>query len=684
MVQETTTSTIAPSQNKPTTRSSIRHSLNLASVGKAFADVMNKESRDANKNAKKAKDSSSRRLSAVNSKPATPRASMGDSKPPSSKRADTPESKTVTRRRVSGTIQRTSSDEQSSKSTDPPTPQAAGITRGSSSLRPKNPNTASSLPKYRPKSALVDAQKFPPSPARLGTRRRSSTSEDEKEDEKEQKETASSVEKRFRPISPLPHRAALKTNLSNVVNLSPTTPTKSKLATPSGSRLSPSRPSKTVKTTATSVASSNRPPSSTSSSSSFTPRTPKAPAAKSGMNPRPSTSDGKQNQRSTPSKLSPADSARVSPSPLARHIRNGSKTNSPTRMDVGNMSHISEGNSEESDEEDVILLLAPSADLSAPTPAMPRILASRSRKAPIPQTPTRNPNSLPTRANMSYLSPLPPDSDKSSPSLRPSPQRHLGSGERAARGSILSWEQLASDASRTLGEDELGYLLSDIPAPFRSGAVSPSPSTHIDVPESPCLSALDSPGAFGSISQVLLPDVTPSPAVNNNASRYDLLSNGSTSDSATSTLLRLQLAAAENTAKERLYQLQAMEEELHNLKEVHSRQMQESAKQLAYMEVQERESTDNREAYTASLEDQLRHLEAFHNQNMQKAIAQSRAAASKLQRHACAVESFGRMASFEWGSVREMSELELDCIRGDQQTLSVMLQELDQMYQFLS
>lgn len=349
------------------------------------------------------------------------------------------------------------------------------------------------------------------------------------------------------------------------------------------------------------------------------------------------------------------------------------------------MSHISEGNSEESDEEDVILLLAPSTDFSAPTPAMPRIVASRTRKAPMPQTPTRNPNSLPTRANLSYLSPLPPDSDKSSPSLRPPSQRHPGSNDRAGRGSILSWEQLASDASRTLGEDEIGYLLSDIPAPFRSGGVSPSPSTHMDIPESPCLSAMDSPGAFGSISQVLLPDVTPSPAVNNNnASRYDLSSNGSTSDAATATLLRLQLASAENTAKERLYQLQAMEEELHNLKEVHTRQMQESARQLTYMEAQERASVNNREAYTASLEDQLRYLEAFHNQNMHKAIAQSRAAASKMQRQTCAVESSARMASSEWASVREMSELELDCIRGDQQTLSVMLQELDQMYRWLS
>ncbi|KAF8898453.1 hypothetical protein BD779DRAFT_10401 [Infundibulicybe gibba] len=71
------------------------------------------------------------------------------------------------------------------------------------------------------------------------------------------------------------------------------------------------------------------------------------------------------------------------------------------------MSHISEGNSEDSDEEDVELLLAPTAPLGAPTPAMPRIQPGRPRKRLPPQTPTRTNNCLPTRANLSYLSPLP-------------------------------------------------------------------------------------------------------------------------------------------------------------------------------------------------------------------------------------------------------------------------------------
>ncbi len=46
------------------------------------------------------------------------------------------------------------------------------------------------------------------------------------------------------------------------------------------------------------------------------------------------------------------------------------------------MSHISEGGSDDGDEEDVELLLAPVAVIGAPTPAMPRIITSRQRKAP--------------------------------------------------------------------------------------------------------------------------------------------------------------------------------------------------------------------------------------------------------------------------------------------------------------
>lgn len=352
------------------------------------------------------------------------------------------------------------------------------------------------------------------------------------------------------------------------------------------------------------------------------------------------------------------------------------------------MSHISEGDSEDSEADDVELLLAPVAALGAPTPAMPRIQNPRNRKRLAPQTPTRA-NFLPSRANMSYLSPLPPDSESSSSSLRPPQQR----GEKQARGSILSWEQLASEASRTLGEDEIETMLSDFPAPFRPGAVSPTPSTsQLDVPESPFLSTMSSPGDYGSISQVLLPDVTPSPAVHH-SNRYDMSSEMPVVDAAIVTLLRLQLAAAENTAKERLYQMQSMEEQIHNLKEARGRDAQELTKQVVYMEEQMRGSLEIREraeeersVYTSGLENELRKAQVFRDQAVEEAIIRSKEtaqvaldAALKSQRNSCEVTCLARVAASEWACVRELSDMELEIVRGDRQVLSVLSAELDQM-----
>lgn len=359
------------------------------------------------------------------------------------------------------------------------------------------------------------------------------------------------------------------------------------------------------------------------------------------------------------------------------------------------MSHISEGISEDDSEaDDVELLLAPVAALGAPTPAMPRIQTSRNRQRLLPQTPTRS-NLLPTRANMSYLSPLPPAGD-SPPSLRP--PRDPGS-DRAPRGSILSWEQLATEASRTLGEDEIENMLSDIPAPFRSGAVSPTPSTlQMDVPESPCLSAMSSPGGYGSISQVLLPDVTPSPAVHHHSQRYHMSSEVPAVDAAIVTLLRLQLASAENTGKERLMQMQAMEEEIHHLKEARVREAQELTKQVAHMEEQMRgtmeakeRSDEDRAAYAASLEDQLRHVQAFRDQAVDEAVLRaqefervSREAALKSQRLTWQVVCSARVAGSEWATVRGLAEVELDLVKGDREVLAVLLGELDQLTRLVS
>ncbi|KAJ7655250.1 hypothetical protein DFH06DRAFT_1202037 [Mycena polygramma] len=687
--------------SKPT-RSSIRHSLNLA--GKALVEVMKQDSDKATK--KGGKDTGSRRLSAVNMKPAAPRTSMGDATRSSSiasRRVVTPDSKTVTRRRVSAATLKFSFDEQPAKPTDATpqgaapqgAPQGAAVTR-TASLRPRPGQSA--LPKYRPKSISGDPLAKPPSPTRLGVRRRHSPSDEEKEEEATPQESA--AEKSLRPISPLPQRAAFKVNLTSAINAASPPPISSKAkpapSSSSKAKASPARPTKTVKTAAASNPTTiPRPSSSASSSSSFTPRTPKSANGKAVTGAR--RSDKASGSQASPLRDSPQRSH--TESPLARHSRKGSHHRTPTPQeapDVGNMSHISEGNSEDSETEHVELLLAPVAALGAPTPAMPRTIPSRQRpqraragvaRAGAPHTPTRQ--KLPSRANMSYLSPLPPDSD-SPPSLRP---QQAGQGPTVGRGSILSWEQLATEASRTLGEDEIASMLSEMPAPFRPGAISPN--AHLDVPESPCLSTLNSPGEYGSISQVLLPDVTPSPAVHDPSTRYSMAkdSEAPVVDAAIVTLLRLQLVSAESIAKDRLYQMQSMEEEIHNLKQARLRDAEELEKQVVHLEnelrgsleVRER-SEEDRTAHIASLEDQLRHAEVFHEQSIGDVVAQTRedaeaetAAALRLQHAKTSALWSARVVGQQWAFVRDFAESELDTIKGDREVLSALLSDLEEL-----
>ena len=51
-----------------------------------------------------------------------------------------------------------------------------------------------------------------------------------------------------------------------------------------------------------------------------------------------------------------------------------------------------------------------------------------------------------------------------------------GSGKQPC-GSILSWEQLVSETSKTLGTDEVDCMLADVSAPFHFSTVSPALST---------------------------------------------------------------------------------------------------------------------------------------------------------------------------------------------------------------
>ena len=344
------------------------------------------------------------------------------------------------------------------------------------------------------------------------------------------------------------------------------------------------------------------------------------------------------------------------------------------------MSHISEGGSEDDEADDVELLLAPIAALGAPTPAMPRVHKSRTHTAP--QTPTRL--GLPSRSNLSYLS---PNSDGKSLSVRPS-GRTPGS-DRAARGSILSWEQLASEASKTLGDDELERMLSDIPAPFRSGAVSPSLSSPTDGPASPSLSAIDSPQGNSSIAQVILnlPDITPSPAVHYGLqqSRFSL-SPDTSGESGTTTMLRLQLAAADDKAKQNLSQVLGLEEEVHNLKQAHAHQIEEMQRQIAYLEMQAG-AADDRTSQATSLVEQL---QASHKQAIEEAVMRTQENLTssynrvlKAERSRYETNCSLQLAVLGWNTVHETCEMELNVVRDDRAFLALFLTQLDEMTQVI-
>ncbi|KAG2117938.1 uncharacterized protein F5147DRAFT_252511 [Suillus discolor] len=702
MSPETSTQPSRPS--KPITRSSIRHSLNFTSVGKALADVINKESRDREKPnekaLKKSKDSS-RRLSAIalmNSS-AIPQAnatvtvsSKSKSPTPGHVKEDASPSKTITRstRRQSGLLRPAPAcDDMGIKVLD-----AVGVSpsmKRSSSLRPRTaPAPASSaLPKYRPKSTLIESvlPKKPVSPPRSSTRRRLSSSEEE--DKVHSLRSKGNVEEK-KPkssISPLPHKAlTVKVNLPSLTP--PSTPSKiCKLSTPkktSPAKVESARPGKIIKTTTISSASKSniaRPPSSSSSHSSVSQSSPQTP-------PKSSFGFGRSKNNQTSSPL--RSTGRPAPeSPLAHHTRQNStpalgRSTTPTPL-----SQLAEEDSEDSIEaDDVELLLAPAAPLGAPTPAIPRIRAVQlQHNESEPETPLRPSYFLPTRANLSYLSPVPPTS-QSTPGLRP-PKVHS-----ANRNSIMSWEQLANDGSQIIAQEEVEKMLSEIQAPFTP--IGPSPNVSVlalEVPESPCLSALPSPGGYGSISQVLLPDVTPSPAVHHFNQVFDTSTElPAPMDSGTVTLLRLQVASAENTAKERLVRLQELEEQLHAAKHSRVQETEELAKQVSFLEqqlhisVEARERLDEeRSAFTASLQDQLRHAEASSNQASNAAFArgQEEAAASwaellNQKQQKWEVCSLAREIKVEWGSIREQAEAEQEFLQASRETLKVFLAMLDQ------
>ena len=227
-------------------------------------------------------------------------------------------------------------------------------------------------------------------------------------------------------------------------------------------------------------------------------------------------------------------------------------------------------------------------------------------------------------------------------------------------------------------------MISDFPSPFLSRAASPSPSVLSDVPESPCLSALSSPGGYGSISQVMLPDVTPSPAIHTRrVSRgpFDVPE----ADGAIATLLRLQLESAEHTARERLTRLQMLEEENHNLKQAWRHDAELLSAQVGTMENELRTGMEARERAEA---DQATYIAALEKQLADAISARDKIASDKAQVQSRAEKLDGqwsqwdtivnaRAAAFQWKSVYQLAELEMEVLESDQNTLTLLLEELE-------
>ncbi|KAI0662500.1 hypothetical protein C8Q70DRAFT_562995 [Cubamyces menziesii] len=700
-----------PPRNKPITRSSIRQSFGLSSVGKALADVMHKESKENSDKAskkEKAKDTAARRTSAIHLAPA--RSSV--EKPAAKKKdeATSPDVKTITRhtRRQSALRKLAAEEDKSSSPSDNGSPKASISARSSASVRNRNSLVSSGLPKYRPRSMLGEstlAVKKPPSPTHSARRRRLSSSDDETDDVKTPQDLSPlnvPADKSARPISPLPHRNALKVNLTSAINVRPATPEKkdhekAAKGSPASIRTTSTKASKAGKVTPSpSPASASarsglpRPPSSASSSASASSRTPRTPTTPTLLGNMLKRSAGSLRQKTTEgsgsSRRGPIHT--VPESPLGRiSARKNAASSSHTRGESGPTTPtpriLMEGNSMDSIEaEDVEFMLSSVVSPTAPTPALPRLRPKGDDGSHEPQTPSRS--FLPSRSNLSYASPAPPSSTDSSPFLRPK-ARQPGND----RGSILSWEQLAQH-SRTLEDEDVEHMLSEIPAPFRAGAISPSLSV-IDIPESPSLSALPSPTGYGSISQVLLPDVTPSPAVHNSTHLFDNLKpeTPTSTDGATVTLLRLQLAAAESRAQERLAQMQSLEQQLHAAKEARLRDAEDLAKQISQLEEQVHGNllVDNQRVEQISvLEEMLRDAQTAQDKSVKDAArraeeAMSAARAAALQVRQVEVKATLALAAREagaaWSTVRDTAESELDFVRANREMLSVLLAGLD-------
>ena len=660
---------------KPATRrTTTRYSLNV--LGKALADVMNKDTKDSSRDraSKKPRDSShsvrkTGTVSAATINAVSRRTSIGER--PLSQEGTFSPGETITRTsRRRAAFKDTTSPATLGATIKASAPLSPAVPTRRSTLRPRTLGNASALPKYRPRSALVESTKLPPSPPRLGTRKRVSSSDEEKDTSEGASENLASetsvLQKAARPISPLPQRA-LPTD-----SIPPSPPTKlPSHVKPSPVRSTVTPPKKTERNSKSGTPSRSaipRPPSSTSSSSSLsTPRTPTRHTARS-------------NDSSTKNEVSLCKSAHRRPeSPLEKFVK---QDRIPTIVKAKHFDRsLSESGSssaftEEDSADDIEYMLGSVVSPTAPTPALPR-LRIRHEYDDTPQTPSR-PSTLPTRSNLSYLSPMPPPAG-ASPSRRSMRAGH-------DRGSLLSWDQLVAVGDKTLGEGEVENMIADIPAPF-------SPASSIadlesNVPESPSLSALPSPAGYGTISYVLLPDVTPSPAPAKYSQSQFIPEHNrpAAADASLVVMLRLQLASMENIAKERLGRINALEAQLGTAKEARMREVADLAAQVSALENQMHASLENRERVSeerASLEEQLRGSAVARESAVQDAVkrvtedmARTRLRAETAARRRCEIAAAAHDAATSWMSVRDVAEGELDFVRSQRETLSFLLASL--------
>lgn len=265
------------------------------------------------------------------------------------------------------------------------------------------------------------------------------------------------------------------------------------------------------------------------------------------------------------------------------------------------------------------------------------------------------------------------------------------------RGSILSWEQLALH-NKAMGTPDVEHMLAEVDAPFHTLMASPTPShlTLADIPESPTLSAMPSPSGYGSISQVLLPDVTPAPAPHPTL-RYDDSSEASPIEGASMTMLRLQLASMENMAYERKARIEALEAQLASATEARMRDAEDLARQISTLEEQVQENLakpdadDKLSQYAASLEEQLAQAQAIRDEAVADALQRAaldavalQAATLQKQQAMWDMSSTASEVRNAWQAVKCTAEGELEMVRSSRDMLTVLLAGLDHSLQQLA